>query len=393
MAGLVRKTDVAAHSDPDLERVTRAVGEASGLPSRYYTDPALGALENRRLFAETWAGIGFAKDLPAPGTMKPVRFLDIPLLMVRDKAGAVRVFENVCRHRGMILAERAGPCSVIRCPYHAWTYGLDGRLRATPHIGGPGVHDHSGITAETHSLNSVRCHVFMGVVFVNIDGGAPPFETHAAPLADRWSEFADQPLHSGPDCDFSITVEGNWKLAVENYCESYHLPFVHPQLNRYSRLEDHYNIAEPGLFAGQGTTVYDPQLAGDGPDFPRFAGLSEKWTRGAEYLALFPNTLLGVHRDHVLAMILSPQSENRCREDVAIAYAEKSALGENFRELRRRNAAAWRGVFDEDVGVVEGMQRGRRGVQFDGGAFSPVMDGPTHCFHAWAAARLAGVSV
>ncbi|MHA1190128.1 MAG: aromatic ring-hydroxylating oxygenase subunit alpha [Alphaproteobacteria bacterium] len=372
----------------ELERVTRAIDEAGGLPNRYYTDPALRDLENQRLIAGTWAGAGFTKDVDEAGTMQPVHFMGVPLVMVRDKAGEIRVFENVCRHRGMILAEKAGKCSVIRCPYHAWTYGLDGRLRATPHIGGPGVHSHPRIDADSHSLNAVRAHVFLGVIFVNLDGNAPPFEDHARALLERWSDFADKDLYAGTDCGFSLTVHSNWKLAVENYCESYHLPFVHPELNRYSKLEDHYNIMQPGCFAGQGTTVYNPQLAGDGPGFADFSGLSDTWDRGAEYIALFPNTLLGVHRDHTFAMILNPQSVAQCREDVAIYYASDTAIGDDFSELRQKNAANWRSVFDEDIGVVEGMQRGRSGLQFDGGVFSPVMDGPTHCFHAWAAERL-----
>src|SRR6056300_230136 len=119
-----------------------------------------------------------------------------------------------------------------------------------------------------------------------------------ADVIERWAEF-DKPLyHGGADSKFQLKVKTNWKLAVENYCESYHLPWVHPGLNSYSRLEDHYNIENPGVFSGQGTLVYR-QLTGEGDrKFPDFDALSDKWDEAAEYLAVYPNVLLGVHRDH-----------------------------------------------------------------------------------------------
>ena len=109
----------------------------------------------------------------------------------------------------------------------------------------------------------------------------------------------DQPVyHSGRDSSFSLTVNCNWKLAAENYCEAYHLPFIHPGLNSYSRLEDHYNIMPISAYAGQGSTVSALQLSNDGHAFPNIEGLSKQWSSGAEYVALFPNLLRVVHRDH-----------------------------------------------------------------------------------------------
>ena len=93
---------------------------------------------------------------------------------------------------------------------------------------------------------------------------------------------------------------------MENYCEAYHLPFIHPDLNSYSRLEDHYNILDDTSYAGQGSNVYNPQIADDGRQFPSFSKLSSKWDQGAEYCAFFPNVLLGVHHDHAFAIILTP---------------------------------------------------------------------------------------
>jgi phenylpropionate dioxygenase-like ring-hydroxylating dioxygenase large terminal subunit len=228
----------------------------------------------------------------------------------------------------------------------------------------------------------------MDMVFVNLSGTAPAFEDHAASLIERWSEFTDKLLVHGGDCaSFALDVATNWKLAVENYCESYHLPWVHPGLNSYSRLEDHYNIVEAGRFSGQGTTVYDPQLAAVGKPMRDFLDLSERWSKAAEYVALYPNVLLGVHRDHTFAIMLDPQSPDRTIERVEVYYADPEMASVERAELRERHCAMWREVFEEDIFVVEGMQRGRSASFFDGGRFSPVMDEATHCFHHWVAER------
>jgi phenylpropionate dioxygenase-like ring-hydroxylating dioxygenase large terminal subunit len=296
----------------------------------------------------------------------------------------VRVFLNACRHRGMILVEKPGKIEgAIRCAYHSWCYGTDGRLVSTPHVGGPGHNTAEGIDRSTLGLIEVRSYIWRDVVFINLSGTAAPFEEAMADVIARWAEF-DQPMyHGGGSSAFQLTVNCNWKLAVENYCESYHLPWVHPGLNSYSRLEDHYHIEEKEKFSGQGTLVYR-QLKGDNSEvFPDFNGLSDKWNEAAEYIALYPNVLFGVHRDHAYAIILVPEGMDKTVEHIHLYYAKP----DTSQALRDKNAELWKGVFVEDVFVVEGMQRGRHADGFDGGRFSPAMDGPTHLFHDWVAAQ------
>ncbi|MCV3271042.1 aromatic ring-hydroxylating oxygenase subunit alpha [Roseobacter sinensis] len=369
----------------DLSNVCRPIAEANGLPNAHYTDPAVFEEEGRALLCDGWSGLAAEADVPEIGDAVPLEFLGMPLLLLRDRQNKVRVFQNICRHRGMILvSEPRRIDGAIRCPYHSWCYATDGRLVSTPHVGGPGQNQHDGIDRTLLGLIEVRSHIWMGLVWVNISGTAPAFEDANAALLERWAEFDKPVYHGGANSRFTLDVACNWKLAVENYCESYHLPWVHPGLNSYSRLEDHYHIEEPGLFSGQGTLVYR-QIKGDGGQvFPDFDGLSAKWDTAAEYITAFPNVLLGVHRDHAFAIILEPQGTARTREHVHIFYAAP----ETDEALRARNAVQWKEVFVEDVFVVEGMQRGRHAVSFDGGRFSPAMDGPTHLFHAWVAARL-----
>lgn len=381
--------EVASGEVVALERVATDVGQALGLPSAHYVDPEVYEREKGPLFLSTWAALEFASEVPNPGDAVPTEFLGMPLLVLRDREGKVRVYQNVCRHRGMILVE--GPRNIpgaIRCPYHSWCYGLDGRLVSTPHVGGPGRNLHECVKREELGLLEVRSHVWRDVVFVNVSGGAPPFEEHAADLIERWKEFDLPDYRPEGDSAFTLDVACNWKLAVENYCESYHLPWVHPGLNAYSRLEDHYHIMEPGKYSGQGTTVYNPRLGDGSKAFANFEGLSDKWDAGAEYIALYPNVLFGVHRDHAYAIMLVPKGHARTLERVVIRYAQPESVADDFAELRRINERQWHEIFVEDIGVVEGMQNGRLATGFDGGKFSPVMDPPTHVFHAWVAERM-----
>lgn len=374
----------------DLASVQNSIETAKGLPNRFYTDPATFAEERERIFFSGWAALTFGKDIPNPGDVKPVQLLGMPLLAVRDQDGEIGVFQNTCSHRGMILVEEAKNVKgVIRCPYHSWCYSMKGELKTTPHVGGPGQNTHPEMKRSELGLTPMRHHVWRDVIFVNVSGDAPAFEEVHGDLIKRWAEF-EQPLyHGGPDSSFKLNVNCNWKLAVENYCESYHLPWVHPGLNSYSRLEDHYNIEQPGKFSGQGTLVYNPMMSEDGRRFQDFAGLSKHWDKAAEYITLAPNVLLGVHRDHAFAIILEPKGIDQTQEHIELYYAAPEMAGEDYAPMRANNSAMWKEVFEEDIFVVEGMQKGRHGIHFDGGKFSPAMDGPTHLFHQWVAERMA----
>lgn len=373
----------------DLADVLAPIEHAKGMPNGFYTDPATYGIERARVFEKTWVGVGFSTDVPDAGDVVPVEIMGVPLVLTRDKTGRIRVFHNVCSHRGMrlVLAPDKGR-TVMTCPYHAWCYGLDGRLRGTPSIGGAGINELEGFDRRDHGLREVRSAVWMETIFVNLSGDAPPFEARIAPLAERWKDLTDRSLfHGGEGSGSELSVACNWKLAVENYCESYHLPWVHPALNTYSRLEDHYHLrdANDAGFAGQGTVVYRPITDQDGRAFPYLSGIDPKWQAAGEYVALFPNMLFGAHRDHWFAMLLEPQAHDRTRERVEIWYFDEASLGSEYRDLRRDNARQWRTVFLEDVQAVEGMQRGRASPGFQGGVFSSVMDGPTHDFHRWVA--------
>ncbi|WP_374384920.1 aromatic ring-hydroxylating dioxygenase subunit alpha [Dongia sp.] len=373
-----------------IARVLQPIETARGLPNEAYVSEAFRTFERDRVIAKTWFCVGFGRDVREPGDAFPTDVLGLPLLMVRRPDGSIGVFHNVCSHRGaQILTE---PCNVakrLRCPYHAWLYDLDGKLIATPHIGGPKTSETPGFDKSEHGLKPVRFALFWDMVFVNLSGDAEPFETFIKPLTERWGDFDMSRIrHPGAVGSLKLDVNCNWKLAVENYCEAYHLPSIHPGLNSYSRLEDHYNIEVEDHFSGQGSHAYTPLLVKDGPGLPQFPDLPAKWDKAAEYASLFPNVLLGIHRDHYFAIRLEPISLGQTREHLEIYYVGDGSVDTTYDATKAANLQAWKTVFAEDVDVVERMQRGRQSPAYDGGVFSPAMDGPTHCFHRWLAKRL-----
>ncbi len=373
----------------NLEPVLKPIEEANGLPNDHYISKEVYEEEKQALIFNNWAGVDFAKNVPDEGDAKPIDFMGMPLLIVRDKDGSIGVFQNSCRHRGMILVDKPGKIhGLISCPYHGWCYSTKGELRATPHIGGLGIGTHESLRKDELGLFSVRSYVWKDIIFVNVSGNAPEFEDYAGSLIEAWKDF-EQPLyHGGETSSFSLDVKTNWKLAVENYSESYHLPLIHPALNAYSKIDDHYNIVEDGVFCGQGTTVYRQYQSKNGMNFPDFKGLASKWNESAEYITLFPNVMLGVHRDHFFVIILEPLGVDLTREHVELYYAKDAQSIPQYHDMTEANSERWKIVFGEDVSVVEGMQRSRHGPLFDGGRFSPVLDNATHCFHRWVAQSL-----
>ena len=372
-----------------LEQCIKPIYEAKGIPNEYYTKTEYFDLEREILFNKGWFAVGFVKDLPQPGSVKPVNYFKNPLLLIRSiQDKKIRVFQNVCRHRGMTLIEEPTVLKgAIRCPYHSWCYKQTGEVVATPHIGGPGYNYHSDINKSELSLIEVRSHVWRDVIFVNPDGRAKPFEEVHKPLLERWSSF-DQPMHSDmSDSSFELEVKTNWKLAVENYLESYHLPWIHPGLNSYSKLEDHENIVKYGHYSGQISNKYIPRYS-TGKQFQNFKNLSSEWNSKGEYIVLFPNLILGVQKDHVFNLIIEPIGCDQIKEHVEIYYSDSSMLSDEYQQTRLENTKLWRTVFEEDIFVVEGMQQGRYAKGFDGGRFSPVMDEPTHVFHDWYARKM-----
>jgi choline monooxygenase len=328
--------------------------------------------------------------LPKNGFAKPIDFMGLPLAVMRNRTGEINVFHNVCSHRGMILlTEETEVEGMIRCPYHSWTYDLNGNLKGTPHIGGVGQHKVEGFVCEKHNLRKIRSSIWNDIIFINLSGDAENFKQFIQPLNDRWQLFMgkkgfDNLAIAATGSGMQLTVKSNWKLAVENYCEAYHLPWVHPSLNSYSPLDKHYNLIVNHNMSGQGSYAYNLSDVA-GTSLPQFTDWPKEKIRQAEYISVYPNVLLGLQADHFFSIILMPEKSNQTLEKVQLAYVGTAAVGDKYAACRSSVLESWKVVFDEDVFAVEGMQNGRKSPAYQGGVFSPILDGPTHHFHQWVA--------
>ncbi len=378
-----------------IKAVNQPIERAHGLPNECYISPEYLMIEREKVFKDKWTVIGVGSSVPHPGDAIPYNLLGIPLIILRDKENKIRVFHNVCSHRGYKLLEK--PCSlknVLRCPYHSWSYNFDGKLVATPHIGGLNIHDSNNFDKSNSNLKEVKSKVWMDIIFVNINDNEIEFDKYVKPLEERWSKFISKEdknllVHSKDHGYFSLNVKSNWKFAIENYCESYHLPTIHPELNKVSNISDHYHIQGlPNRFAGQGCDKYVQPIKGN-KTFNNFPNWPKDLNKKAEYIALFPNVMIGLHIDHFYIFWLEPVSINETKEHLEMYYiGEESANSKELESMRKDNINFWKEVMSEDIKAVEGMQAGRNSPVYNGGNFSPVMDNPTYQFHKWIANNL-----
>ena len=378
-----------------IEAVNKPIEKAQGLPNECYTSEKYMMIERERVFQNKWTVIGIGSSVPNPGDALPYNLLGIPLIILRDKERKIRVFHNVCSHRGHKLLDK--PCSLknlLRCPYHSWSYDLEGKLVATPHIGGLNIHESEKFEKSKSNLKEVRSKIWMDIIFININNNEIEFDEYVRPLEDRWLKFISKDdqnslIYSRDYGYFNLDVKSNWKFAIENYCESYHLPWIHPELNKVSNISDHYHIQGlPNRYAGQGSNKYEQPLKGN-KSFANFSNWPKEFSKNSEYIALFPNVMIGLHIDHFYVFWLEPISVNETKEHLAMYYVgEESANGKEFENMRKENSRFWKGVMSEDIKAIEGMQEGRSSPSYNGGNFSPIMDNPTHQFHKWVAGNL-----
>jgi Rieske 2Fe-2S family protein len=290
------------------DRPERVAG-AFTLPARYYTDPALFEREMEAIHYRSWLFAGRADELPGPGSFVRRQFGRADVLVVRGDDATVRAFHNSCRHRGTLLcAEREGRFSgSIQCRYHAWTYGLDGALRAAPHM--DRVRD---FREQDYPLVGLQVAEWDGNLFVNLSQTPSPFAEHLAGLDQRFRPYRMRELRRGARRVYR--VEANWKLVIQNYSECLHCPIAHPQLGKLSHYLSGDNEAPQPSYLGGRMELKDgiASMTMDGSSNRAcFAELSEADRRSVHYYALLPNLLLNLHPDYVMTYALWPLAVDR----------------------------------------------------------------------------------
>jgi glycine betaine catabolism A len=315
---------------------------AKSLPQRYFISPEVFAQEKERIFSRQWVLVGHQSAIAHPGDYFIPEVANESLIVVRDKRGEIRGFYNVCRHRGSRLIEsRSGQLpAAIQCPYHAWTYALDGRL-----IGAPHMDDVPGFDKSDYPLHRVNLGLWEGFIFVNLAEAGPltsilshshssaltgtsrpslpkgektdgrksdgfvSLEDWFVPLNGKFSHWNMSILQPAKRIEYD--VRANWKLMFENYSECYHCPGVHPQLQKVSPYDSAENDLREGPFLG-GFMKINPgkSLTKSGNACAAFVGKIENLQQ-VFYYSIFPNMLLSLHPEYVMVHQLWPQSPER----------------------------------------------------------------------------------
>ncbi len=329
-------------------------GQSRTLPGHYYTSTATFQDEQERIFARRWCCVGRSEQIARPGDFALVSPAGESLILTRGRDGVARALYNVCRHRGTQLCtqERGRFRETIQCPYHAWTYGLDGRLLSARQM-----HEVAGFDRAEHPLQQAALVEWEGFLYVWLAGAPLPFDKAFAPLLGKFAGWRLPELRCGQQITYN--VQANWKLIVQNYSECYHCPLIHPQLDRLSPSDSGRNDLDEGPFLGGFSTLRHSggSLTTSGSAArPPIAGLRAEDIDRIYYYALFPNLLISLHPDYVMAHILWPEAPDRTR--IACLWLFEPSVLEQPDFDPRDAVDFWDTTNRQDWHVCELTQRG-----------------------------------
>jgi len=282
---------------------------AMTLDSAWYTSAEVFAREQERVFASQWICVGRLEQLQNAGDYFLASVAGESLIVTKDKTDGLHAFHNVCRHRGTrICSEHEGHFTgSIQCPYHAWTYGLDGKLVAARNM-----NEVPGFDRSQFPLHEANVATFEGFVFINLSKPTQPFESFFAPLTGRFADWNIAALRTARSITYDLAC--NWKLAFLNYSECYHCPLVHPQLEKLSPSDSGRNDLVQGPFLGGYSELREPgvSLTTTGktsrPPIGTVAGAN---LDRVYYYTLFPSMLLSLHPDYVMVHYVRPLAVDR----------------------------------------------------------------------------------
>ncbi len=373
------------------------VEAASTLLPQAYHDDGFWAAELDRLWARSWVGVGVR---PAPGEALVREIAGRSVIVTANAAGELRAFLNVCRHRGTQLLEHDQPVGRrIRCPYHAWAYDLDGACIGTPLFEGSeipedqrGMFDMSAVNAfdrGDYGLYPVRVAAWECLAFVTLSDDLPPLHEW---LGDAPARLGGYGLAAWePQAERTYDIAANWKLIAENFMEYYHLPWVHPELVKVSRMQDHYRFQGPGMYTGMTTS---PVSRDENPVWlalPPHAGVSGRDRESGRFLLLFPNVALAVLPNHAFVMVLEPAGPGRTIERTVLMTHPDTVADPASTDALEALHEFWDEVNQEDIGIVERVQRGVATPEYTGGRMCYRFEEPLHRFQNMVIDRMVGI--
>ena len=349
-----------SHTDID-----RNVGEAWTLPADLYTDPAQLEHERQQLFGKTWQIVGRREQVAQPFDYFTTELVGEPLLIVRGGDGVLRGFYNVCRHRAGPPAEGCGSRKVFRCGYHGWTYSPDGRLLNAPEMEGTDNFDHSQF-----GLQPIAVGEWGAWIFANLEPSAKPLIEALRELPQQTAKYGLEKLKRVERREYAM--ECNWKVYIDNYLEGYHLPSVHPSLNR--ELDYGQYVTETyEFYSRQASPIRGSENEKDVQRrYSQASGADE-----AEYFWIFPNWMLNCYPDNVSLNIVLPRGPEQC---VAIFewYFPEGATGT---DAPRKTIAFSDEIQIEDGRICEVVHRNLKSRSYTRGRFSAKQEKGVHQFH------------
>jgi choline monooxygenase len=340
------------------------------IPAAWYVDERITHLENQQVFGSNWIAVGRTDQVAAAGQFFTFDLAGEPLVIVRGTDNTLRAFFNVCRHHAAAVA--TAPCGVaqlLRCPYHGWTYGLDGSLKGTPEFAGVCNFDRA-----ENGLLPVRVETWENFIFVNLDQQAPALEDYLGDLPQRLAPLSVYSL--GFFARKSYTLACNWKVYVDNYLDGgYHVPHLHKGLNSvldYSEYTiengEHYALQSSPLVASQDASVAHTRT-GD----------------RAYYYWLYPNFMINIYQGVMDTNLVLPLGTDRCQVVFDFFFADTSAEKTHYNE---ESVAVSDRVQAEDVDICESVQRGLYSRAYGAGRLSVRRETGEHLFHRLLAADL-----
>jgi glycine betaine catabolism A len=353
-----------------LAESLRPFGESRMLPRGAYVDPAVFAWEQRHFFDGGWSCVGFASEVANPGDQRAVTVGAGSVLLTRDDAGALHAFANTCRHRGHELL----PCGAsaqrpsIVCPYHSWTYELDGGLKTAKGFKGT-----AGFDDSKWGLVELPVTNWHGLIFVDGSGTAAPMEAALADLDELVAPYEPERLVTAGR--HSYDAASNWKILTENYHECYHCPMIHPELCKVSPPKSGENYQPGGPWVGGWMDLRDGMdtmsLDGTSLGMP-LRGLDATGLRTVIYLNIFPNVLLSLHPDYVMTHVLTPLAADRTLIECSWAFAPEALERADFDPGYA--VEFWDITNQQDWGACESVQRGLSSEHAVPGPLSPDED-------------------
>jgi len=391
------------YTQPETYGLSRLpVDQASTLIPDAYTAADFFALEQEKIFATAWVAVGCLQQVQNPGDILVTEVAGRSILVMRDKTGKLGAFYNVCRHRGSKLLEKSCNIKSLRCPYHAWVYGLDGQCLGTsmfrnekivdtvPSNGAEtDLSDTALFDKQNYGLLPLSVQTWGFLVFVNLSAQTTTFEEWLGDLPQKFQSHVLENWEISKEKNFDVA--SNYKLIEENFMEYYHLPFVHPELTSVSRMEDHHRSQGAGMYTGMLTTPVSRDMDSVWLNLPAAQGLNKEHLEAAYHICIFPNVTITILPNHAFCMITDPIRANQTRERTFLLSPPGTLDNESHTSMFLELVKFWDMVNTQDLGIVEQVQLGLSNTAFTGGRMSPKFEEPLHRYQNWVADRMCGI--